>query len=98
MKKEIMIGKSRANYGEDVIEGVTLFKDEKTDEVTGVGILNFKERIKNKDINGLINFMKRFKVDEGEVISKDKSGEEIIDGKKVIYKPLWKFLLEEEKV
>ncbi len=51
MKKEIMIGKSRANYGEDVIEGVTLFKDEKTDEVTGVGILNFKERIKNKDIN-----------------------------------------------
>ena len=60
--------------------------------------VKYKETIKNKDIKGLINFMKRFKVDEGEVISKDKSGEEIIDGKKIIFKPLWKFLLEEEKV
>ena len=48
---EIFIGSSRPNYGEDIASGVTVFKDEKTDEVIGVGILNFRKKTKTlKDI------------------------------------------------
>ena len=38
---EIFIGGPKANYGENISEGVTVFKDEETDEIIGVGILNF---------------------------------------------------------
>jgi len=41
---EIFAGAPKENYGEDIAEDVTLFKDEKTDEVVGIGILNFKKR------------------------------------------------------
>ena len=44
---EIFVGNSRPNYGEDVEEDITLFKDEETNEVIGIGILNFKERAKS---------------------------------------------------
>ena len=43
----IFIGDSKPNYGEDVDDDITLFKDERTNEVIGVGILNFKERAKS---------------------------------------------------
>ena len=46
---EIFIGDSRPNYGEETSSGITLFKDEKTDEVVGVGILNFRKSAKNLD-------------------------------------------------
>ncbi|MEK6860132.1 MAG: DUF2283 domain-containing protein [Nanoarchaeota archaeon] len=48
---EIFIGDPRPNYGEDVSNGVTLFKDEKTDEIVGIGILNFKK--KTSSLNNL---------------------------------------------
>jgi len=41
---EIRIGESTENYGEDVNNDITIFKDERTDEVVGIGILNFKEK------------------------------------------------------
>ncbi len=41
---EIRFGESRENYGEDLDKDITIFKDEKTDEIVGVGILNFKKR------------------------------------------------------
>jgi len=41
---EIRIGEPTENYGEDMNDDITIFKDEKTDEVVGVGILNFKKR------------------------------------------------------
>jgi len=41
---EIRIGEKTENYGEEVNDNVTIFKDENTDEVVGVGILNFKSR------------------------------------------------------
>lgn len=44
---DIFIGEPKANYGEEVAEGVTVFKDEKTDEIIGIGILNFKKRAKS---------------------------------------------------
>ncbi len=48
---EIFIGGPRPNYGEDVASGVTVFKDEETDEIIGVGILNFRKKAKTlKDI------------------------------------------------
>lgn len=48
---EIFAGESRPNYGEEVAEGVTVFKDEETDEVMGVGILSFRKRAESlKDI------------------------------------------------
>jgi len=40
----IFVGESKPNYGEDVAQGVTLFKDEESDEIVGIGILNFKEK------------------------------------------------------
>lgn len=48
---EISIGQPVSNYGEDISSGVTIFKDDNTDEVTGVGILNFRKKAKDlKDI------------------------------------------------
>lgn len=42
----IFIGSPRPNYGEDLTPGVTVFKDEETDEVVGIGILNFRKKAK----------------------------------------------------
>ena len=48
---EIFIQNPPQNYGEDIIDDITLFKDENTDEVVGIGIQEFKEKTKNlKDI------------------------------------------------
>ena len=48
---EIFIGSPKPNYGEDLASGVTVFKDEETDEITGIGILNFRKKAKTlKDI------------------------------------------------
>ncbi|MBS3080742.1 DUF2283 domain-containing protein [Candidatus Pacearchaeota archaeon] len=48
---EIFIGGPSPNYGEDIASGVTVFKDEETDEIIGVGILNFRKKAKDlKDI------------------------------------------------
>ena len=44
---DIFIGESKPNYGEDIDKGITLFKDEETDEVSGIGVLNFKKRARN---------------------------------------------------
>jgi uncharacterized protein YuzE len=50
---EIRIGDPTENYGEDMNDDITIFKDEKTDEVVGVGILNFKKRtnLNNLEVN-----------------------------------------------
>jgi len=45
------------------------------------------------DINGLLAFMKKFKVNEGYVISPDKEGTEKINGKNIFVIPAFKFLL-----
>lgn len=57
----IFIGDSKPNYGEDRSEEVTLFKDQKTDEIIGIGILNFRERAKSlKDIELKLPFKVNF--------------------------------------
>ena len=40
----IFVGDSKPNYGEDISSGITIFKDEETDEIIGIGILNFKKK------------------------------------------------------
>jgi len=48
---EIFIGSPKPNYGEDIASGVTVFKDEETDEIIGIGVLNFRKKAKSlKDI------------------------------------------------
>ena len=44
---DIFIGEPKPNYGKEVAEGITIFKDEKTDEVIGIGIVGFKKRAEN---------------------------------------------------
>ena len=44
---DIFVGKPLPNYGEEMDDDITVFKDEETDEVIGIGILNFKKRSKN---------------------------------------------------
>lgn len=43
----IFVGGSKPNYGEDITEGVTIFKDQFTDKIVGVGIQEFKEKTKS---------------------------------------------------
>ncbi|MBI3623423.1 DUF2283 domain-containing protein [Candidatus Pacearchaeota archaeon] len=43
----IFIGDSKPNYGEDIDDDITIFKDNNTNEIVGIGILNFKERTKS---------------------------------------------------
>ena len=49
---------------------------------------------KDREINGLIETMDEFKLNDGLIITGDLEGEEIKGSKKIVYKPLWKWLLE----
>ena len=49
---------------------------------------------KEREIGGLLEAMESHKLKEGIIITEDKDSEEIIEGKKIVYKPLWKWLLE----
>ncbi|MEK6924674.1 MAG: hypothetical protein AABW71_00365 [Nanoarchaeota archaeon] len=40
----IFVGEPRLNYGEDISEGVTIFKDQNSNEIIGIGIQEFKEK------------------------------------------------------
>lgn len=44
---EIFIEGKSPTYGEEIGDDITLFKTEETDEVVGIGILNFKSRTKS---------------------------------------------------
>ena len=41
---ELFTNVKRPSYGEDLASGITIFKDEETEEVIGIGILNFKKK------------------------------------------------------
>jgi len=44
---EIFIEGKSPTYGEEIGNDITLFKKEDTDEVIGIGVLNFKKRTKH---------------------------------------------------
>ncbi len=54
----------------------------------------YKNNIRKKDIKGLLKFMETFSVEKGLVVTKDREGEELVDGKWIVFVPLWKWLLE----
>lgn len=51
-------------------------------------------KTKKREISALLKAMDAFKVKSGLIITEDVDAEEEIKGKKIIYKPLWKWLLE----
>ena len=44
---QIMFSEPREDYGDHITKDIVLFKDEKTDEIIGIGIFNFKKQSKN---------------------------------------------------
>jgi len=56
------------------------------------------EKTKEREIRGLLKAMKEFKLNEGMIITEDYEGEEEVKGKKIIYTPLWKWLLIEDNI
>jgi len=52
------------------------------------------EKVKEREINALLKAMDEFKLKESLIITEDFEKEEEFNGKKIVYKPLWKWLLE----
>ena len=52
------------------------------------------EENKEREVNGLAEVMEEFDLIEGLIITNDFEGEETISGKRIIYKPLWRWLLQ----
>lgn len=52
------------------------------------------EATEKRERKGLERAMEEFGLDEGLVITKDRSDKEVVGSKEIIYKPLWKWLLE----
>lgn len=86
--KEIYYWKNRHECDFLIKEG------EKIKEVMQV-CFELTEENKEREINGIAEAMEEFKLQEGMVITGDFEGEEVAKGKKIVYKPLWKWLLEQ---
>lgn len=52
------------------------------------------EKTERREVRSLIKAMDEFKLKEGLIITEDVDKEEEVDGKRIVYKPLWKWLLE----
>ena len=52
---------------------------------------------KKREVNGLLEAINNFKLKEGLILTYDQEDEFKIDNKKIIVKPVWKWLLEESK-
>ncbi len=48
---------------------------------------------REREVNGLLEAMDAFKLKEGLIITEDREEEERIDGREIVYMPLWKWLL-----
>ena len=49
---------------------------------------------KQREYSGLLETLKKYKLKEGLILTLDEEREEIVENKKIIIKPLWKWLLE----
>ena len=49
---------------------------------------------KEREVKALIKAMDEFKLEEGLILTGDFEGEEVTKGKKITYKPLWKWMLQ----
>ena len=55
--------------------------------------VKYKTKINVKEIRGILEFMRKFELSKGLVVTKDYENEERIKGKKIKFIPLWKWLL-----
>ena len=54
------------------------------------------QKTKERELKSLLKAMKVFDMNKGTIITEDFSGEEKIQERKIIYKPLWKWLLQNQ--
>jgi len=52
-----------------------------------------EEETRRRELRGLVKAMDEFKLHEGLVLTEDFEGEEKVKGKKILYKPVWSWLL-----
>ncbi len=66
-------------------------------EVTGLiqVCCDLSSKTKEREIKGLLGALEEFDLEEGTIVTSKIDEEEIIDGKKIRYIPLWRFLLED---
>jgi len=65
----------------------------KTKEIIQVVYLLEDEKTEEREIKGLVECAKEFKLKKGIIITKDKEGERTVRGVKIKFIPLWKWLL-----
>jgi len=56
-----------------------------------------EEKTERREVKSLIKAMDEFKLKEGLVITADEDKEEVVNGKRIVYTPLWKWLVETYK-
>jgi len=56
---------------------------------------DFNEEVKNREINGLIIALKKFDLKEGLILTYNQDDEFLVEGKKVIVMPVWRWLSED---
>ncbi len=52
------------------------------------------EITRKREFDGLIDAMNSYQLNQGLILTNDEEGEEIINGKKIIIKPVWKWLIQ----
>ena len=57
---------------------------------------SLKESNKNREVEGLIEVLNEYKLEEGLIITEDQGEEIVADNKKITVVPIWKWLLENE--
>lgn len=58
---------------------------------------DFNEENKNREINGLMAALHEFKLKEGFILTYNQKEEFVVDGKKITLKPVWEWLLDQQK-
>jgi len=58
---------------------------------------DINEKNEKREFNGLLEAMKKFKLEKGLILTYDLDSELKIEGKQIIIKPVWKWLLEDKK-
>jgi len=59
-------------------------------------VYDLNEENKQREINGLIEALEEFNINKGLIITRDYEGIEEVEGKKIEFVPLWKWLLKED--
>lgn len=64
---------------------------------TAIQVTQYMENIetREREISGLLDALNSYNLKEGLILTQYEEGEEVIDNKKIIIKPIWKWLLEE---